>query len=66
MRHRQAALGHYLNHVSQTELNPKIPARAQDDDFAVEVATLEHSATAFSLPIDDLSQLSTCGFQNRE
>jgi hypothetical protein len=41
MRHRQAAFGHHLNQVTQTELEPKIPAHAQDDDFAVEVATLE-------------------------
>src|SRR5882757_4780242 len=41
MRHRQAALGHHLYQVAQTELEPKIPAHAQDDDFAVEVATLE-------------------------
>src|ERR1700730_13515592 len=41
MRHRQAALGHHLHQVAQTELEPKIPAHAQDDDFAVEVATLE-------------------------
>src|SRR4029077_15946153 len=59
MRHRQAALGHHLYQVAQTELEPKIPAPAQDDDFAVEVATQNTPATAFSLPIDDLSQLST-------
>src|SRR5207253_8686726 len=41
MRHRQAALGHHLYQVAQTELEPKIPTHAQDDDFAVEVATLE-------------------------
>src|ERR1700674_1322928 len=41
MRHRQAALGHHLHQVTQTDLEPEIPANAQDDDFAVEVATLE-------------------------
>jgi hypothetical protein len=41
MRHRQAALGHHLYQVPQTELEPKILAHAQDDDFAVEVATLK-------------------------
>jgi hypothetical protein len=41
MRHREATLGHHLHQVSQTELEPKIPAHAQDDDFAVEVATLK-------------------------
>jgi hypothetical protein len=41
VRDRQAALGHHLHHVAQTQLEPKIPAHAQDDDFAVEVATLE-------------------------
>jgi cyclopropane fatty-acyl-phospholipid synthase-like methyltransferase len=28
MRHRQAALGHHLHQVTQTELEPKIPAHA--------------------------------------
>ena len=41
MRHRQAALGHHFDQIPQTELEPKIPAHAQDDDFAVEVATFE-------------------------
>src|ERR1700747_3280379 len=41
MRHRQAALDHHLHKVSQTQLKAKIPAHAQDDDVAVEVATLE-------------------------
>src|ERR1700738_3203777 len=41
MRHRQAPLGHHLHQVAQTELEAKVPAHAQDDDFAVEVATLE-------------------------
>src|ERR1700731_5107192 len=41
MRHRQAALGHHLHQVTQTDLEPEIPPNAQDDDFAVEVATLE-------------------------
>src|ERR1700738_5206979 len=41
MRHRQAPLGHHLHQVAQTELEAKIPAPPQDDDFAVEVATLE-------------------------
>src|SRR5712672_2802767 len=41
MRHRQATLGHHLHQVTQTDLEPEIPPNAQDDDFAVEVATLE-------------------------
>jgi hypothetical protein len=41
MRHRQAALGHHFHQIAQTELEPKIPAHAQNDDFAVEVATFE-------------------------
>src|SRR5260221_14325317 len=41
MRHRQATLGHHLHQISQTQLESKIPAHAQDDDFPVEVATLE-------------------------
>jgi hypothetical protein len=41
MRHRQAALGHHLHQISQPQLKSKIPAHAQDDDFPVEVATLE-------------------------
>jgi hypothetical protein len=35
------ALGHHFRQVSQTQLKAKIPAHAQDDDVAVEVATLE-------------------------
>src|SRR5258707_1002581 len=41
MRHRQPALGHHLHQVSQAQLKTKIPAHAQDNDAAVEVATLE-------------------------
>src|SRR5262249_13433705 len=41
MRHRQAALGHHLYQVAQTELEPQIPPHAQDDDFAVELPTFE-------------------------
>jgi hypothetical protein len=41
MRHRQAMLGHHLHQVAQTELESKIPVNGQDDEFAVEVATLE-------------------------
>jgi hypothetical protein len=41
MRHQQAALGHHLHQVSQTELESKILAHAQDDDSPVEVAPLE-------------------------
>jgi DNA end-binding protein Ku len=40
-RHRQPALGHHLHQVSQAQLKAKIPAHAQDDDAALEVATLE-------------------------
>src|SRR5713226_9444900 len=49
MRHRQAALGHHLHQVSQTHLESKIPAHAQDDDFAIEVATLEQLLHALPL-----------------
>jgi len=49
MRHRQAALGHHLHQVSQAQLESKIPAHAQDDDFAVEVATLEQFLHALQL-----------------
>src|SRR5258708_7136402 len=49
MRHRQAALGHHLHQVSQTQLESKIPAHAQNDDFAVEVATLEQLLHALQL-----------------
>jgi hypothetical protein len=41
MRHRQAALGDHLHQVSQTQLETKIPAHAQDDDPPVELAALE-------------------------
>ena len=49
MRQRQAAFGHHLHQVSQAELEAKIPARAQDDDLAVEVATLEQLLDAHQL-----------------
>jgi len=32
---------HHLHQVSKAKLESKIPAHAQDDDFAVEVPTLE-------------------------
>jgi hypothetical protein len=41
VRHRHTALGHHLYQVSKAKLESKIPAHAQNDDFAVEVATLE-------------------------
>jgi hypothetical protein len=41
MRHRQAPLGHHLHQVSQAQLEPKIPAHAQDNDFAVKMTTSE-------------------------
>ena len=59
MRHRPAALGHHLHQISQTQLKSKIPAHAQDDDFPVEVATLEQLLYGLGLPIADLSQCST-------
>src|SRR5260221_842282 len=49
MRHRQAALGHHLHQVSQAQLEAKIPGHAQDDNFAVEVATLEQLLHALQL-----------------
>src|SRR5260370_32495211 len=49
MRHRQAALGHHLHQISQAQLESKVPAHAQDDDFAVEVATLEQLLQALQL-----------------
>jgi hypothetical protein len=36
--HREATLGHHFHEVSQAQLEPKIPADAQNDDFAVEVS----------------------------
>src|SRR5271156_3472324 len=45
----QAAFGHHLHQVSQAQLEAKIPAHAQDDDLAVEVATLEQLLDAHQL-----------------
>jgi len=47
---------HHLHQVAQTELEAKIPAHAQDDDFAVEVATFEQLRYRLQLAIDDLSR----------
>src|SRR5882757_9125860 len=41
MCQRKPAFGHHLHQVSQAQLESKIPAHAQDDDLAVEVASLE-------------------------
>src|ERR1700722_6412120 len=49
MGQRQAAFGHHLHQVSQAQLEAKIPAHAQDDDLAVEVATLEQLLAAHQL-----------------
>src|SRR5580693_774928 len=49
MGQRQAAFGHHLHQVSQAQLEAKIPAHAQDDDLAVEVATLEQLLDAHQL-----------------
>ena len=49
MCQRQAAFGHHLHQVSLAQLEAKIPAHAQDDDLAVEVATLEQLLDAHQL-----------------
>ena len=49
MCQRQAAFGHHLHQVSQAQLEAKIPAHAQDDDLAAEVATLEQLLDAHQL-----------------
>src|SRR5271168_5038385 len=49
MCQRHAAFGHHLHQVSQAQLEAKIPAYAQDDDLAVEVATLEQLLDAHQL-----------------
>jgi hypothetical protein len=46
---RQAAFGHHLHQVSLAQLEAKIAAHAQDDDLAVEVATLEQLLDAHQL-----------------
>src|SRR6476660_8180564 len=51
MCQRQAAFGHHLHQVSQTQLEAKIPAHAQDDDLAVKVATLEQLLDAHQLAL---------------
>jgi hypothetical protein len=49
MGQRQAAFGHHLHQVSQAQLEAEIPAHAQDDDLAVEVATLKQLLDAHQL-----------------
>jgi hypothetical protein len=56
MGHRQATLGHHLDEVSQAQLEPKIPAHAQNDDFAVEVSARKQIVQILQLPITDLSR----------
>jgi hypothetical protein len=41
VRERKATLGHHLREVSKAELEPQIPAHAEDNDLAVEMAALE-------------------------
>src|ERR1700722_12635379 len=49
MCQRQAAFRHHLHQVSQAQLEAEIPAHAQDDDLAVEVATLKQLLNAHQL-----------------
>jgi hypothetical protein len=56
--HRQAALGHHLHQVSQRQLESKIPAHAQDNDSAVDLAPLDGSSAIFSSLTADLNQFS--------
>src|ERR1700733_7290274 len=37
--HRQAALGHHLHQIPETELEAQVPPHAQDDDLAIKVPT---------------------------
>ena len=46
MRQVNSALGHHLNEISKTELEPQIPAHAEDDDLPVEMAALEEFINA--------------------
>ncbi|CAB3810168.1 hypothetical protein LMG28688_07166 [Paraburkholderia caffeinitolerans] len=46
---RQAAFGHDLDKIAQTELVAQIPAYAKDDDFAVEMTAVEQPLQIFQL-----------------
>ena len=41
MRQRNASLGHHLHEISQAELEPEIPAHAENNDLSVEMAAFE-------------------------
>ncbi len=41
MRQSSSALGHHLDQVSETQLEPQIPPHAEDDDLPVEMAASE-------------------------
>src|SRR6476661_1877174 len=44
---RQAALGHDLDQIAQAELVAQVPTHAQDNHFAIKVATSEQLIHAF-------------------
>src|SRR4051812_2462726 len=46
---RQAAFGHHLDKIAQTELVAQIPTYAKDDDFAVEMTAVEQPLQIFQL-----------------
>jgi hypothetical protein len=41
MRERKSTLGHHFYEVSKAELEPQIPAHAENDDLPVEMTALE-------------------------
>jgi hypothetical protein len=45
---RQAPLGHHLDQVAQAELEAQVPSHAQNDDFAIKVATCEQLLHTFA------------------
>jgi hypothetical protein len=58
MRRRQAALGHRLHQISQTERESKVSPHTQDDDSAAEVRPLNSSSAIFSWLIANRNQFS--------
>src|SRR6202022_2664590 len=59
-RHQQVPLGHHLHQVSQAQLEPKIPAHAQDNDLVVEVTPREQLIHALHLTHRRPSARSVC------
>ena len=55
MGHRQATLRHRLDEVSQAQLEPKIPAQAQNDDSEAEVSARKQMVQVLILAMANFS-----------